>query len=68
MLEAWRTAVADGVDAGELRGDVDPRVFQELVHDAVWYTSRWNTGEHARSSEDLADAIIAVFVEGMRAR
>lgn len=68
MIEAWRIAVSDGVAGGDLRRDLDPVAVQELLQDAVWHTGRWNTGERARTASELADLVIEIFVEGMRAR
>ncbi|AZZ83680.1 TetR/AcrR family transcriptional regulator [Gordonia alkanivorans] len=66
MEIAWREAIAEGVDLGEFRTDIDPRVFQELIYDAVWHASRWFRPTPENTLADLARTIITVFVSGMR--
>lgn len=67
MMEvAWREAITEGVDAGILRTDIDPKVFQELIYDAVWHASRWFTPTPENTLADLARTIMTVFVDGMR--
>ncbi|WP_051027957.1 TetR/AcrR family transcriptional regulator [Nocardia higoensis] len=69
MMEvAWRDAIRDGVAAGELRGDIDPEVFRELIYDAVWHASRWFRPSPEQTLADLARTVISVFVDGMRPR
>ncbi|MBD0862554.1 TetR/AcrR family transcriptional regulator [Gordonia sp. zg691] len=67
MMEiAWREAINDGVAAGILRTDIDPKVFQELLYDAVWHASRWFTPTPDNTLADLARTMVTVFVDGMR--
>jgi len=69
MMEvAWRDAIREGVAAGELREDIDPEVFRELVYDAVWHASRWFRPDPEHTLSDLARTVISVFVDGMRPR
>lgn len=68
MEQAWRDAIAEGVEAGLLRDDIDPEVFRELLYDAVWHTARWFRAADQRSLTDLAQTIVAIFVDGMRPR
>ncbi|MBF6354992.1 TetR/AcrR family transcriptional regulator [Nocardia higoensis] len=69
MMEiAWRDAISDGVAAGDLRADIDPEVFRELVYDAVWHASRWFRPSPEYTLSDLARTVISVFVDGMRPR
>ncbi len=68
MQVAWREAIREGVEAGELRGDIDPEAFRELLYDAVWHASRWFRSDSQRSLSGLARTVISVFVDGMRPR
>lgn len=68
MQDAWRGAIADGIAAGELRDDIDPEVFRELLYDAVWHVARWFTPDSERDLRALAETVIRIFVDGMRPR
>lgn len=66
MEVAWREAIAEGVDAGMLRADIDPKVFQEIIYDSVWHASRWFTPTPENTLADLARTVITILVDGMR--
>ncbi|MEU4838097.1 TetR/AcrR family transcriptional regulator [Nocardia testacea] len=68
MENAWREAIRDGVAAGDLRADIDPEAFRELLYDAVWHAARWFRPDPERTLADLARTMISVFVDGMRPR
>ncbi len=68
MQVAWRKAIGEGIAAGELRGDIDPEAFRELLYDAVWHASRWFRPDSQHSTAGLARTVISVFVDGMRPR
>lgn len=69
MMEvAWRDAIRDGVATGDLRDDIDPEIFRELVYDAVWHASRWFRPDPEHTMAELAETVISVFVDGMRPR
>lgn len=68
MEMAWRDAIREGVATGELRADIDPEAFRELLYDAVWHATRWFRPDPQHSLSDLARTVISVFVDGMRPR
>lgn len=68
MEMAWRDAIREGVAAGELRTDIDPEAFRELLYDAVWHATRWFRSDSENAFSDLARTVISVFVDGMRPR
>ncbi|MBM9458344.1 TetR/AcrR family transcriptional regulator [Nocardioides sp. zg-536] len=68
MTHAWQEAIRDGVASGELRADIDPRIFHELIYDALWHTERWFTPGEQHTVRELAAIVTSVFVDGMRAR
>ncbi|MET8795919.1 TetR/AcrR family transcriptional regulator [Nocardia sp. NPDC004568] len=68
MENAWREAIRDGVAAGDLRADIDPEAFRELLYDAVWHAARWFRPDPEHTLTDLAGTMISVFVDGMRPR
>lgn len=68
MEVAWRDAIREGVAAGDLRADIDPEVFRELLYDAVWHASRWFRPDPQHPVSGLARTVISVFVDGMRPR
>lgn len=68
MQFAWRDAIGEAVAAGDLRSDIDPDAFRELLYDAVWHAARWFRADTEHTMADLAHTVITVFVDGMRAR
>jgi AcrR family transcriptional regulator len=62
--KAWVDVIMDGVDQGQFRGDVDPRVFYRFARDALWLTVRWYKPGGRHRIEELAEECIAVLMDG----
>jgi AcrR family transcriptional regulator len=60
--------VRDAVDAGQLRPDLDPVVVGRLLFGAVNSLTEWLRPGSAHSADELADAVVAIAFEGLRAR
>jgi TetR/AcrR family transcriptional regulator, cholesterol catabolism regulator len=62
--QVWAHVISAGVDAGQLRADVSPRLFHRLLRDAVWLSPRWYRPTAAYPATRLADDMLAVFLHG----
>jgi TetR/AcrR family transcriptional regulator, cholesterol catabolism regulator len=63
----WAEVIAAGVDAGQLRADLSPRLFHRLLRDAVWLSPRWYRPTAAYPAAKLADDVLAVLLDGFSA-
>jgi hypothetical protein len=52
------------VKSGVFRGDIDPELFYRFARDAMWLSVRWFRPGGKLSVEQLADAYIAICMEG----
>jgi len=68
VQQAWLDLITRGVAEGSFRADVSPRTFHRLVRDVVWLSGRWRRAEDDHSTQQLADDITAVFLDGFAAR
>lgn len=64
LQKAWVQVILAGVEAGEFRADVDPRVFYRFAHDAVWLTVRWYRPGGRYRIDELADECTKILMEG----
>jgi TetR/AcrR family transcriptional regulator, cholesterol catabolism regulator len=64
LQKAWVEVILAGVEQGELRSDVDPRVFYRFARDAVWLTVRWYKPGGRYRIEELADECTKILMEG----
>lgn len=65
--QLWAHVISAGVRAGQLRADVNPRLFHRMLRDAVWLTPRWYRPTAAYPAAKLADDVLAVFLHGFSA-
>ncbi|MFD4182171.1 TetR/AcrR family transcriptional regulator [Rhodococcus sp. NPDC058514] len=64
----WTDTISAGIAAGVFRHDMDPHVFHMLLRNAVWMTPQWYHPSSERPAETMAREVVAVFVDGFRAR
>lgn len=64
----WLEIIEKGVAAGVFRADIDPRLFHRLIRDAVWLSGRGQRGDGGYDTEQLAEAISAIFLDGYAKR
>jgi AcrR family transcriptional regulator len=64
----WLEIIERGVTAGVFRADIDPRLFHRLIRDAVWLSGRGHRGDGGYDTEQLADAISSIFLDGYATR
>jgi TetR/AcrR family transcriptional regulator, cholesterol catabolism regulator len=68
VQRVWLGVIERGVEDGTFRADIAPRVFHRLIRDAVWLSGRGQHLDAGYSAEQLADAIISIFLDGFSAR
>jgi AcrR family transcriptional regulator len=64
----WIRLLREGVDAGDLRRDLDIEVVYRFIRDALWFSVNWYRPGGDLSARDVADQFTAVLLEGMTAR
>lgn len=62
--ETWLGVIESGVAAGEFRSGIPPRVFYNMLRDALWRSVRWFDPTNEHTKEQLADDYLAVFLYG----
>jgi TetR/AcrR family transcriptional regulator, cholesterol catabolism regulator len=60
----WADVIEAGVAGGQFRRDVNPRLFHRLLRDAVWLSPRWFKPTKQYAHAQLAEDLLAVFLEG----
>ena len=68
VQRVWFGIIERGVADGSFRTDISPRIFHRLIRDAVWLSGRGQHPDAGYSTEQLADAITSIFLEGFSAR
>jgi AcrR family transcriptional regulator len=59
--------VRDAIEAGEVRGDLDPRLVTRLLFGAVNSLTEWYRPDGGHGPRDVADALVALTFAGLRA-
>jgi len=67
LQKTWVDVILAGVERGQFRADVDPRVFYRFARDAVWLTVRWYKPGGRYRIEELAEECILVLMDGYAA-
>ena len=65
---AWISVIEGGIAAGEFRSDLPAEVLYGLIRDAVWLSLRWFTPTPEFGIDQLAAAVVSVFLEGIESR
>ena len=66
--ETWLTVIEAGVEAGDFRDDLPPRIFYNLLRDALWRCVQWFDPSRGHDWDQLADDVLVVFLHGFAAR
>jgi AcrR family transcriptional regulator len=64
----WTTLIKAGINEGDLRGDVDPKLVYRIVRDSIGGTVHWFRASRSRTIEDVADDFIDLILQGLLAR
>ena len=65
---AWISVIEGGIAAGEFRSDLPAEVLYGLIRDAVWLSLRWFSPTPEFGIDQLAAAVVTVFLEGIESR
>ena len=58
--------VQDAIDAGQVRGDVDPRLVTRLLFGMVNSLTEWYRPDGPHGPDELGDAVVALAFDGLR--
>jgi TetR/AcrR family transcriptional regulator, cholesterol catabolism regulator len=68
VQHVWLGVLERGVADGSFRDDVAPRLFYRMIRDAVWLSGRGHRADAGYSTDQLAEAITSIFLDGFSAR
>ncbi len=63
----WMKVIREGIASGELRADLDPKIVQRFIRDAIWVAVRWYRPSGRLTSGQLGDQYLTMMLDGMRA-
>jgi hypothetical protein len=66
--QLWLKVIRTGIESGELRADLDPRLVYRTIMGAISWVPRWYRPGGARSIAEIADTQADVIIHGLQAR
>ena len=63
--ELWTRLLAEGVDSGELRADLDVELVYRFLRDTVWVAVRWYRPGGDLSPSQVADQYLHILLDGI---
>jgi AcrR family transcriptional regulator len=63
--DVWMTLLRDGVEAGQLRKDLDIELVYRFIRDTVWVAVRWYRPGGELTHEQVADQYLAILTQGI---
>jgi TetR/AcrR family transcriptional regulator, cholesterol catabolism regulator len=67
VQRTWLGVIETGVADGSFRDDIPPRVFYRLIRDAVWLSVRWHRPGGGYPTDQLAEDVTSIFLDGFSA-
>jgi AcrR family transcriptional regulator len=64
----WTEVIRQGIDAGEFRKDLDPRLAYRFVRDSIWMAVHWYSSDGPLTTQQLADQYLAIMLDGIDSR
>jgi AcrR family transcriptional regulator len=64
----WITQLERGVENGDFRGDLDPRLTYRLLRDLLWIPSQWPASAGGYTSDQVADGFLRLLFDGIARR
>lgn len=61
----WLALLAEGVDTGVLRPDLDVELVHRFIRDTVWVAVRWYRPGVTPNHRDAADQYLAIVLDGI---
>jgi len=63
--QIWTRVLEQGIEAGEFRPNIDPKLIYRLVRDTVWTAPRWWRPGGWLKPEQITEQYVAVLVDGI---
>lgn len=64
----WTEVIRRGIEAGEFRQDLDPRLAYRFVRDSIWMAVHWYSPDGPLTIRQLADQYLAITLDGIDSR
>jgi TetR/AcrR family transcriptional regulator, cholesterol catabolism regulator len=64
----WTEVIRQGIEAGEFREDLDPRLTYRFIRDSVWMAVHWYSPDGPLTSQQLAAHYLAIMLDGIDSR
>ncbi len=61
----WTGLLSEGVEAGELRADLDVELVYRFLRDTVWVAVRWYRPDGDLSPDQVADQYLHILLDGI---
>ncbi|WP_235736105.1 TetR/AcrR family transcriptional regulator [Nocardioides alcanivorans] len=61
----WTGLLREGIEAGELRSDLDIELVYRFLRDTVWVAVRWYRPDGPLSGDEVADQYRAILLDGI---
>jgi len=63
--EVWLTLLQNGIDAGDLRDDLDLELTYRFIRDTVWVAVSWYRPGGRRTHSEIAQQYLSILLEGI---
>lgn len=63
--ELWTGLLREGIEAGELRADLDIELVYRFLRDTVWVAVRWYRPDGPLSGDEVAAQYLAILLDGI---
>jgi AcrR family transcriptional regulator len=64
----WIEVIRQGIEAGEFRENLDPRLAYRFIRDSVWMAVHWYSPDGPLTSQQLAAHYLAIMLDGIDSR
>ncbi len=64
----WTEVIRQGIETGEFREDLDPRLAYRFMRDSVWMAVHWYSPHGPLTSQQLAAHYLAIMLDGIDSR
>lgn len=63
--DMWTHVLRRGMESGEFRSDLDPKLTYRFLRDTVWVAVRWYRPEDANDHAVIADQYLHIVLDGL---
>ena len=63
--EVWLTLLQNGIDAGDLRDDLDLELTYRFIRDTVWVAVSWYRPGGRRTHSEIAQQYLSILLDGI---